>query len=228
MATFENAPLLDPYDIYQHLMDYWAETLQDDCYLVASDGWRKAAEPRLIVEDKDKKNKAKLKPDFVVGKKKYQTELVPPALVIGRYFAKIQTEVEALEAALALQQQLDELAEEHGGEGGLLEDAKNDKDKLTKASVATRLKEIKGRPRRAADERKVLEGYLAISEQEAELSAKLKSTQDALMEKELATKYGQLSEDDVKALVVDDKWLATLATAVQGELDRTNADRSRA
>ena len=223
LATFEKAPLLDPYDIYQHLMDYWADTMQDDCYLVASDGWREAAKPRLIVEDKekDKKNKVKVRPDFVVGKKKYQTELIPPSLVIARYFAKNQTEIEALEAELAtLQQQLEELAEEHAGEGGLLEDAKNDKDKLTKASVAARLKEVKG-DRDAADERKVLESYLAVSEQEGDVSAKLKSAQDALMEK-VAAKYAQLSEDDIKALVVDDKWLATLATAVQGELDRVS------
>ncbi|HCZ14873.1 MAG TPA: type I restriction endonuclease subunit M, partial [Candidatus Accumulibacter sp.] len=33
LATFRNAPLLDAYDIYQHLMDYWAETMQDDAYL---------------------------------------------------------------------------------------------------------------------------------------------------------------------------------------------------
>ena len=223
LATFEKAPLLDPYDIYQHLMDYWAEPMQDDCYLIAADGWRKAAEPRLIIEDKekDKKNKVKVKPDFVVGKKKYQTELVQPALVIARYFPKAQTEIEALEAELAtLQQQLEEMAEEHAGEGGLLEDAKNDKDKLTKASAAARLKEIKGE-RDAADERKALESYLALSEQESELGAKLKSAQDALIEK-VAAKYGQLSEDDVKALVVGDKWLATIAAAVQGELDRVS------
>jgi hypothetical protein len=64
LATFRAAPLLAAYDIYQHLMDYWAETMQDDCYLIADDGWREAAQPRLIVEDKNKKTKAK--PDFVL------------------------------------------------------------------------------------------------------------------------------------------------------------------
>ena len=33
---------------------------------------------------------------------------------------------------------------------------------------------------------------------------------------------GQLTEDEIKTLVVDDKWLATLAAAVQGELDRVS------
>lgn len=32
--------------------------------------------------------------------------------------------------------------------------------------------------------------------------------------------YGKLSEADVKALVVDDKWLATVETDIQGEMDR--------
>ena len=142
LATFEKAPLLDPYDIYQHLMDYWAETMQDDCYLIAGDGWVKAAQLRLLVEDKNKK--AKAKPDLVVGKKKYQAELIPPGFVIARYFTKEQAAVETLEAQIAaIQQQMEELAEEHGSESGLLEDAKNDKDKLTKASVAERLKQLR-------------------------------------------------------------------------------------
>ncbi len=219
LATFERAELLDPYDIYQHLMDYWAETMQDDCYLIAGDGWREAAQPKLIVEEKNKKTKAR--PDFTLGKKKYQTELIPPALLIARYYASEQAAIEALEAQVAtIQQQIEELAEEQGGEGGLLEDARNEKDKLTKASVAARLKEIKT-DRDAADERKVLEEYLALTEQEADSGMKLKTAQDSLTVK-VAAKYQQLTEEEIKTLVVEDKWLATLAGAVQGELDRVS------
>jgi type I restriction enzyme M protein len=118
------------------------------------------------------------------------------------------------------------MAEEHGGEGGLLEDAKNDKDKLTKASVSSRLKEVRSDRSASPDpsdrlEEEALERYLALSEQETDTGAKLKAAQDALMEK-VAAKYGQLTEDEIKTLVVDDKWLATLAAAVQGELDRVS------
>ena len=119
-----------------------------------------------------------------------------------------------------MQQQTEELAEEHTGEGGLLEDAKNDKDKLTKASATARLKDIKD-DKDAADERKVLKEYLALCEQESELSGKLKKSQEAMMV-EVAAKYAQLDEDDIKTLVVDDKWLATLAASVQSELDRVS------
>jgi type I restriction enzyme M protein len=101
-----------------------------------------------------------------------------------------------------------------------MELAKNDKDKLTKASVAARLKEIKS-DAEAADEPKVLSDYLALIEKEAATSAKVKAAQEALMAK-VAAQYGKLTEIEIKTLVVDDKWLATLAAAVQGELDRVS------
>ena len=99
LDTFEKARLLDPYDVYQHLMDYWAETMQDDVYMIVSDGWREAAKPRLIIEEKGKKTKEK--PDFTVGKLKYKAELIPTALVIARYFAAEQAAIEKLEAEVA-------------------------------------------------------------------------------------------------------------------------------
>jgi len=115
---------------------------------------------------------------------------------------------------------MEEMAEEHSGDEGLLEEAKNDKDKLTKASVAARLKEIKD-DADAADARKVLNEYLALIEKEAATSAKDKDAQEKLLAN-VAAQYGKLTEDEIKMLVADDKWLATLAAAVQGELDRVS------
>jgi type I restriction enzyme M protein len=219
LDTFEKARLLDTFEVYQHLMDYWAETMQDDIYMIVSDGWREAAKLRLIIEDKDKKTNEKS--DFTVGKLKYKAELIPTALVIARYFAAEQAAIKKLEAEVAaIAQAMKVMAEEHGGEDGLLSEAKNDKDKLTKVSVAARLKEIKGDPN-AADERKVLNDYLALIKKEAATSAKGKDAQDALQAK-VAAQYVKLTEDEIKTLVVDNKWLAVLAATVQGELDRVS------
>jgi type I restriction enzyme M protein len=199
--------------------------MQDDVYMIVSDGWREAAKPRLIIEDKEKKTKEK--PDFTVGKLKYKAELIPTALVIARWFAAEQSAIEKLETEVAASEQaLEEMAEEHGGEDGLLEAAKNDKDKLTKASVSNRLKEIKadrdGSDRSdGLDERVALENYLALLEKAAATSAKVSDAQEALLAR-VAAQYGKLTEDEIKTLVVDDKWLATLAAAVQGELDRVS------
>ncbi len=221
LARFQRAKLLDPYDVYQHLMDLWTETMQDDVYLIASDGWSAAAKPRLLIEEKNQDQKSKERPDFVVGRDKFKTDLVAPALLIARHFAKEQAAIETLESeAAGVAQELDELGEEHGGEEGLLAEALNDKGKITKASAATRLKEIK-QEKTAADERKLLEQYLALAEKEATLSANAKGAQGELMAK-VAAKYGKLTEEEIKTLVVEDKWLAALEATMQGELDRVS------
>ena len=40
LDEFRIAPLLDPYDIYQHLMSFWVSTMQDDVYMLVQDGWK--------------------------------------------------------------------------------------------------------------------------------------------------------------------------------------------
>ena len=116
--------------------------------------------------------------------------------------------------------------EEHGGEDGLLAEAKNDKGKLTKVSVKARLTEIK-HDKDAADERKLLDAYADLIEQEAAASKKVKDAQKALDAK-VAAQYAKLTEAEIKTLVVDDKWLAALAASVQGELDRVSPGAHRA
>lgn len=219
LKTFEAAPLVDPYDVYQHLMTYWADVMQDDVYAVSHDGWVKAVKPLLIVEEKGKKSTTK--PDLVVGKKKFKVELVPPALIVARYYEAERLEIERWESEAAkVVQALDELEEEHGGEEGLLAEVTDEKGKITKGALTTRLKAIKG-DKEFADELKVLEQYARLLEEESKALAKADELQDALDEKVL-TKYGALTEDEVKTLVVDDKWLATLAADVQSELDRVS------
>jgi type I restriction enzyme M protein len=201
LDTFRtNAPiasLIDPYGVYQHLMDYWADTMQDDAWMIVSDGWQ------------------------AVQAGKPNTDLIPPALVVARYFANEQKTIEQLEAERdAVSRQMQELDEEHGGEDGLLADAKNDKSKLTKVSAKARLSEIKHN-KTALEERKLLETYVNLNEQEASASKKVKDAAKALDAK-VAAIYGQISDAEVNLLVVVDKWLAALATSVQGELDRVS------
>jgi type I restriction enzyme M protein len=219
LAIFGKARLIDPYDVYQHLMDYWAATLQDDVYLIAHAGWVDAAKPRLIVETKEQKSKED--PDFTVGKQKFKSDLIPAALLVARYFGAEQAAIDALESELgALEQQLDEIREEHGVEDGLLEEVVDEKGKISKKAVAARLKEI-GRDPDYAEERKALENYAALLDNQADAKSRLKAGQEAL-EARVAAKYGKLTEAEIKTLVVHDKWLATLAADVQSELDRVS------
>jgi type I restriction enzyme M protein len=158
---------------------------------------------------------------------KPNTDLIPTPLIINRYFAAERDAIEKLEAERdEISRQMEEMDEEHGGEDGLLFEAKTEKGKLTKVSVNIRLKEI-NQDKDADDERKALEAYLALIEKEAGASKKVKEAQRALDAKVVA-KYAKLSEAEIKTLVVDDKWLARLAADVQTELDRVSQAFDRA
>jgi type I restriction enzyme M protein len=199
-------PLIDPYDIYQHLMDYWADTMQDDCYLIASDGW-KATTSRII--EKDKKGKEK--------DKGWTCDLIPKALIVARYFAEEQAAIDQLAAKLeGVTARLIEIVEEQGGEDGLFADF----DKVNKVNVAARLKEIKG-DREARDEAAVLNEWLRLSSDEAALKKRLKESECAL-DVQAQSKYPKLTEPEIKTLVVDGKWLAALDASIRGEMERVS------
>jgi type I restriction enzyme M protein len=36
-------PLIDKYDVYQHLMTYWSDVMQDDVYVIAQESWAAAS-----------------------------------------------------------------------------------------------------------------------------------------------------------------------------------------
>ena len=217
LARFADLPLLDPYDVYQRLMDYWDETMQDDVYLIAADGWVEAAKPRGIIEDKGKKIKET--PDLTIKRKKYKMDLVPPALIVARYFATEQAAIETLQAKQeTAARELEEFVEEHSGEESLLEDAVNDKGKVTKGSVQNRLKIIQDELE-SDDERGALTDYLALIEAEDEADKAVKKAQDALDQKVLA-RYSTLTEAQIRMLVVEDKWFESIRVAMEGEVQR--------
>lgn len=226
LATFKKAPLLDAYDIYQHLMDYSAEVMQDDCYLISEAGWKAGAQPREILQVKNKEKKLVWPEahDYKKGKRRFKSDLLPAILLIDRYFAAERDAITAIEAELAaIEQQLDETREEHSGEDGLLAEViegEGDKQKITAKAIKARLKEI-GKDPEYAEERQTLEDYSALFDQQAHAKSRLKAAQEDL-EAKIDAKYPKLTEDDIKTLVVDDKWLATIAAAVQGELGRVS------
>jgi type I restriction enzyme M protein len=226
LAAFRQAPLLDAYDVYQHLMDYWAATMQDDAYLIAADGWVTGAQPREIVQVKDKNNKLSWPEphDYLKGKRRFKSDLVPAPILVARYFAAERDTIEALDNQLAtLEQKLDEMREENSGDEGLLAEViegEGDKQKIVAKVVKARLKEIGADPV-YADERLMLEAYADLLEQQSDGKAKRKAAQEDL-DRKIDAKYPKLTEAEIKTLVVDDKWMAHLSAAVAGELDRVS------
>jgi len=67
----------------------------------------------------------------------------------------------------------------------------------------------------------ILRRWLKLAEQEAALKRAVKE-QDVALDQQAYEKYPQLSVAEIKTLVVDGQWMAHLAAAVQGELDRVS------
>jgi type I restriction enzyme M protein len=200
LQKFSDIPLIDRYDIYQSLLNYWKSTMQDDVYQIADDGWK-------VVLSMDEK------------KKTWDCDLLPKYLVINKFFQPEKKHIEKLEADReAIKQQITELEEEHAGEEGLLSEAKNDKDKITKASVQKRMKEVKG-DKDYADELELLENYLKLSDSEVVLGKQIKDYETDL-DKKLAAKYKSLTPEEIKGLVVDDKWMTTIERDIKTDVER--------
>ena len=250
LKRFTDVPLLSRYDVYQRLMDYWTEAMQDDVYLIAADGWVEAAKPRGVIDDKEKKIKET--PDLVVKKKKYKMDLIPPALILGRYFTDERVEVDRLEAEVAeAAERKEEFEEEHGDDEGALNGLEG-KSGITKGNVQQRamdLKQViidaydKDSPQHKQantikkttfgsgawttgtkdedglfEELDILYAYLQIADAE---SAAKKAHKDAIkkLDEQVLAKYPTLTEDEIKILVVDDKWFTSIQVGVNGEVE---------
>lgn len=207
LQEYEGKALVDNYTIYQHLMDYWNETMKDDVYLVVEDGW--TAKVRRIIE---KNNKGK---EIDKG---WICDLIPKELVVNKYLTREQLAVQVKQTELELLQiEITELEEEHTGEEGLLADATNDNNKITKATATKRLKEIKN-DKTEKEAVALLEKVVALFEKEAKAKKELKTLEEQLDQLTLQ-QFGLLTADEVKTLVVDDKWLTTIKASIQTEID---------
>lgn len=204
LAHYAQVPLIDPYDIYQYLMDYWAQIMQDDCYTIAADGWR--AETYRIIE-KDKKGKER--------DKGWACDLVPKPLLVARFYSKEQAEIDDLtvewETVMA---RLVELEDEHTGEEG----AFSEFDKMNLTNVISRLKEIRD-GKEFDDEVAALNDWLKLYDEEAGLKRRVKDA-EANLDAEAYARYSKLTYSEIKSLVVENKWSADLETAIRGEMKR--------
>jgi hypothetical protein len=249
LARFAGAELVSRYDVYQHLMDYWVESMQDDVYAIAQDGW---VVGRVVRVAHDRET-----PEIVVKKGsktiRYVGELIPARLVVTRFFGKEQAEVERLAAAAdAAGQSRVEFEEEHGGEEGALAGLEG-KSGIPKGNVLNRVMELRAMALESIPmytpeyeqvreikrstfgtapwkkgvhddeelfaELDVLHDYLRLVDAETKAKKAHKEAADAL-DQAVIGKYPELTEEEIKILVVDDKWFADIERDLRIETER--------
>jgi len=217
LAACTELRLIDKYDVYQHLMTYWADTMQDDAYIITVDGWGAGNQLTRLQRETKGKNKETKKKD-VEGLAGLEGRLIPVSLLISKNFAADQKKLGELNTRLEqIGAKMDELKDEHGGEQGLLAEVLED-EKVSKGAVQKRIKEIKDHAE-FVDELAVLLQYTALFDAEAETNKAIKEVEKNLEAKVLA-KYPALAPEEIKGLVVEGEWMDTLAAEFLAGVDR--------
>lgn len=203
--------LVDAYDVYDCLMNYWGETMQDDCYMISSGGWEvQLYTPHPASKKGDKKEKKAATPEDVT------CDLLPVNIVIDEYFAEKRNLITAAEELLAQNEaSLAELVEEQS-DNYLDEDNFVD-GKISDTNVKKRMKVLDKKS--DAEEITVLQKYLDLK---GNISLNKKLIKDRKYEllTALMVKYAALSEDDIKRLVIEKKWFASLSARLDAEMQR--------
>ncbi|OOQ16878.1 type I restriction-modification system subunit M [Helicobacter pylori] len=213
LKEFEKVGILDKYGVYQLFKDYYNEVLQDDWFLLSFNGFISAKELRKLTPLKDKNKKANYleEPDFIVQKTYYKSDLIPKHLIKQRFFEKETKELEALENALNEKEALlDEFIEEHSNE----EEGLFDGLKINESVLKKELKNATD-----LEDKEILK--TALEWLEAKNKA-LKMKNKAYEELELKAfhQYKNLEINEIKDLIIKDKWLNSLKNALENKIQK--------
>ncbi|MGN8486886.1 type I restriction-modification system subunit M [Helicobacter pylori] len=212
LKEFEKVGILDKYGVYQLFKDYYNEVLQDDWFLISFNDFESAKELRKLNPLKDKNKKANYleEPDFVIQKTHYKSDLIPKNLIKQRFFEKETKELEELENALNEKEALlDEFIEEHSNEEGLFDGLKINESVLKK--------ELKNAT--DPEDEKILKTALELLEAKNK-ALKMKNKAYEELELKAFHQYKNLEINEIKDLIIKDKWLNSLKNALENKIQK--------
>lgn len=201
--------LVDEYDAYEQLMNYWAETMQDDVYMIMADGWKLNLRPK---QKEDKKEK-KMVPVVVKTWNDLESDLLPVEYIVNRFCKSELEACDELSASIAfMENEVTSLVEENDD----VFDTKNfEKEKINLASVKKRAKVTKG------EEQEHLMEWIELQNSIKAEKAKLKEANDKLLSR-VKEEYELLAQNEMRVKnLVKEKWVNAISTRIESELSRS-------
>jgi len=195
--------LVDPYNVYEILMNYWAEAMQDDCYMVSRDGWKVAL--------RDTKKKSTFED--------LECDLLPVSVVVNKFFAADYASILTKRGEVEqLSGEIDALPEENPDafDEGLYEMLEKVNEANVKKAVAAQKKHTVDADTNTV---KAWNQYLSLCGKKKEASKVLSAHVEALTDK-VRKKYDALTADEIRNLVINDKWLQELKGRSEAENKR--------
>ena len=198
----DHSGLVDAYEIYDVLLNYWADVMQDDCYMIANDGWT-FPEVRATKPGKGDKKKAIIYDEIVC-------DLVPVSIVLAEYFIAETNEIAELSSSIeSLQHELSDLVESNTDVFRFNDD--DEEDKSVNVKIADVKKAIKNAKTDGTtkEDLEILKLWESTYTKKEGYVSQWKQKRTELTEAVVA-KYAALTEDEIKTLVVERKWLASV------------------
>ncbi|MDE5631071.1 MAG: N-6 DNA methylase, partial [Bacilli bacterium] len=203
LNEYSDARLFDNYDVYDCLLNYWNEKLQDDVFVIKNYGYEAGREIEFEYEiKKGVENKNKIK--------SFNGGIIPKEIIENEYFTAELNEIDKLiESSEIISLELSEMIEEESREDGLLNEVLNDKgDNISKKNLNSRMKEIKNK-KSAKEEYEALCKYFEKQNEKDSIDKKVKVLRKELDDK-VCEKYSKLSIEEVKHLLFDLKWMSKI------------------
>ena len=217
---FRHIELVDFYDVYQVLLAYWQKTMSDDVFVLKYDGYMAGAEIVKIFKKESKKDDGKKKAEpKEIG---WEGKLLPKTVIERVYFAKEQAEIEHAEQVVAeSESRLEEFVEKNSGEGSVLADyVKEEGEDLDAKKIAAKLKELK-KQKTTGEEFEVLAKYTELATTAKNQAGIVKELNKALDES-VKNKYAELTEKEIKDLLVKQKWSFDIFEGIKSLYDTTS------
>lgn len=212
--------LVDGYNVYDVLMNYWNETMQDDCYLISEDGWKATL---YVPQPSDKKTKngavKKAKRKEAKAIEDFACDLLPVEFVIKRYFNDLyQTLITAEERLSEYESQKNEMEEEYREE--FLDESNFDGNKITDASLKKREK-LLASTKASKEEVDIIARYIDVRNNISDTKRVIKVCSTQLMNT-VREQYEILTPDEVRDIVLNDKWYGTLSARLDEQMMQIN------
>lgn len=215
-----NSGLVDTYDAYDVLLNYWTNTMQDDCYMISNDGWTypevKAVKRKETTDKKSNTTKVK---ETECMYDEIVCDLLPVSIILKEFFGDDTEVINTLLSQIDMKQSdMDELVEQNRDvfTFGDNDDEDESEDKALSVKAADVKKAIKNAKADGTSEADltILKQWLMLSNEKDNLNKTLKQKRNELTDA-VVTKYAALTEDEIKTLVIQRKWLASIISGCE-------------
>ena len=222
LEKFSKLELLDKYDVYQVLLAYWNETMNDDVLLIIQDelGYNLAKITDDIKEEpkeskkakKDSAKEKKPKEPKIIG---WEGRLIPKQIVLDAFFALEQKEIEKAEEKLSqTESEFEEFIENNSDENGYFTDYMGDDEKIDSKKITSRIKLLTKEKKTQNEEYKILNNYV---DYESSIKSQKKHITELkkVLDDNCRNRYETFTDAEIKDLLVNRKWYKAIDDGIQ-------------